>query len=199
MTDKTPDQRLDILDASETDALRGGASFSLAHRMRRAVWGVTWLLLASWTPPPLHPWRRLLLKAFGARMGRRARVYGSARIWYPPNLEMGDYAVMGWDVVCYNQDKVVLEDYAIVSQYSHLVAGTHDIDSPTFQLYTKPIRICRYAWIASNAFVGPGVTAHEGSVLGGCGATFKDLEPWTVYGGNPAKPLRKRRNFLETT
>ena len=181
-----------ILDAGNSGGVHGGAYFSLQHRLFRAVWNVTWLVLAAWTPPPLHAWRRFLLRLFGAKIGRHTRIYGSARIWYPPNLEMGDYSVLGWRVNCYSQGRVVLEEYANVAQYVHLVTGSHDIDSPTFQLYTRPIRICRHAWIASNAFVGPGVTVGEGAVLGGCGVAFKDLEPWTVYAGNPAQPLRKR-------
>ena len=184
-----------ILDASKSGGVHGGAYFSLKHRIFRAVWNIVWLLLASWTPPPLHPWRRFLLRLFGAKIGKHTRIYGSARIWYPPNLEMGDYSVLGWKVNCYSQGKVILEDYANVAQYVHLVTGSHDIDDPSFQLFTKPIRVCRHAWLASDCFVGPGVTVGEGAVLGGRGVAFKDLEPWTVYVGNPAKPIRKRKPF----
>ncbi|WIW47819.1 putative colanic acid biosynthesis acetyltransferase [Bradyrhizobium sp. 62B] len=105
---------------------------------------------------------------------------------------MGDYAVLGWKVNCYSQGEIILEEYANVAQFVHLVTGTHDIEDQSFQLYTKPIRICRHAWIASNAFVGPGVTVGEGAVLGACGVTFKDLEPWSVYVGNPIQKIRAR-------
>jgi putative colanic acid biosynthesis acetyltransferase WcaF len=188
---------LQPLDASQSDALHGGPSFSFGNRVARAVWTVTWLLLAAWTPPPLHGWRRFLLRAFGAKIGRGARVHGSTRIWLPANLEMGDYSILGWNVNCYCQGKVTLEDYAVVSQYAHLVTGTHDFDSPGFQLYTRPIRICRHAWIASDAFVGPGVTVGEGAVLGARGVAFKSLDPWTVYSGNPVQRLRNRRRWTE--
>ncbi|HTM78642.1 MAG TPA: putative colanic acid biosynthesis acetyltransferase [Devosia sp.] len=186
---------IDILDASQGGGVHHGASFSLRHRLYRAVWNIVWLLLAAWTPPPMHGWRRLLLRLFGAQMGHGAKVYGSARIWYPPNLEMGEYAVLGWKVNCYCQGKIVLEAYAIVSQFSHLVSGSHDIDAPNFQLYTKPIHIGRRAWVAANAFVGPGVTIGAGAVLGARGVAFKDLAPWTVYAGNPARAIRARKQI----
>ena len=185
-----------ILDVSDGAAVHGGAYFSLWHRIYRAVWNVAWLLLASWTPPPMHAWRRALLRLFGAKIGRGCRIYGSARIWYPPNLEMGNYSVLGWNVNCYSQGKIILEDYANVAQYVHLVTGSHDIDDPNFQLYTKPIRICRDAWIASDAFIGPGVVVGEGAVLGGRGVTFKSLDPWTVYVGNPARAIKTRKRFV---
>lgn len=185
-----------ILPGVRFDSERRGRTFSWRHLAFRAVWNVAWLLLAAWTPPPFHRWRRLVLIAFGAKIARGARVYGSARIWYPPNLEMGRNAVLGWKVNCYSMDNIVLEDFAEVAQFNHLVTGTHDFNSETFQLYTRPIRICSHAWIAANCFVGPGVTVHEGAVLGACGVTFRDLEPWTVYAGNPAKPIKSRHNFI---
>jgi putative colanic acid biosynthesis acetyltransferase WcaF len=111
---------------------------------------------------------------------------------------MGEGSVLGWQTFAYTMDRVVLEKFAEVSQFTRLITGTHDIDSETFQLTTKPIRICSYAWIAAGCTLGPGVTVSEGAVLGACGVAFRDLDPWTVYGGNPARVIRQRKRFLET-
>ena len=184
-----------ILPGSEFGSVGRARSFAWSHILFRAVWNIIWIVLAAWTPPQLHMWRRLLLNLFGARIAKGARVYGSARIWYPPNLVMGRSAVLGPHVICYSMDRIVLEDFVEVAQYSHLVTGTHDTESETFQLYTKPIRICSHAWLASGCFVGPGVTVGEGAVLGARCVTFKDLEPWTIYAGNPAMRVRARHNF----
>ncbi len=80
----------------------------------------------------------------------------------------------------------------IISQRAHLCAGTHDHRDPAFQLYARPIRIDQDAWIAAEAFIGPGVTVGEGAVLGARGCAFADLDPWTVYSGNPAVSLGPR-------
>jgi putative colanic acid biosynthesis acetyltransferase WcaF len=185
-------QNSDILDTRDGDGL-SRASFSLQHRVFRAAWKVTWLLLASWTPPPLHAWRAMILRAFGARIGAGARVYGSVDVFYPPNLTVGQNAVIGWKVNVYCQGPITLGDGAIVSQFAHLVTGTHDIDDRGFQLITRPITIGANAWVAANAFVGPGVTIGEGAVLGACGVAFRDLPPWTVHAGNPARFIRNRK------
>ncbi len=185
-----------VLDAKQSSSVYGKPSFPLSHRLFRGVWNLTWFLLANWTPPPLHAWRRLLLRLFGARIASTARIYGSARVWYPPNLSMGPYSVIGWGTLVYCQDEVILEEHATVSQRCHLCTGSHDIDDPLFQLITKPITIRRHAWVASDAFVGPGVCLEEGAVLGGRGVTFKSLQPWTVYGGNPASEIRKRKPIV---
>jgi hypothetical protein len=64
------DQRdLGILDAATSGSRQGGPSFALRHRALRVAWGVAWTLLAAWTPAPLHRWRALLLRLFGAQAG----------------------------------------------------------------------------------------------------------------------------------
>jgi putative colanic acid biosynthesis acetyltransferase WcaF len=182
-----------ILDARDAGSLEGGPSFSLGHRLYRLAWGLAWTLLASWTPPPLHAWRRWLLRLFGAKIAPTAVVYGSARVWSPANLVMEAHACLGPGVNCYSMAPIRLGPYALASQGAHLCAGTHDFEDPYFQLIAKPITIGARAWIAAEAFVGPGVVVGEGAVLGARAVAAKDLAPWTVYVGNPAVASRPRR------
>jgi putative colanic acid biosynthesis acetyltransferase WcaF len=191
-SDRADAGALGILDARRSKSVEGGASFSLSHRLFRLVWSVTWFLLAAWTPPPLHGWRRLVLRFFGAKMGKGCRVYSSARIWDPRNLEMGPYSCIGRRVICYSMAKIRFDDYAMVSQGAHLCAGSHDISDPYFQLIVRPIVLGERAWIATEAFVGPGVTVGKGAVLGARGVAFSDLPPWTVSVGNPSRVLKER-------
>ena len=172
--------------------MEGGASFSLRNRLARAAWGLAWLALARWTPVPLHGWRCAVARAFGAQIGRHVRLYPSVRIWWPGNLVLADYACLGPRVICYNQGAVFIGYRAVVSQGAHLCASSHDIDDYHNQLTLRPIRIEAYAWVAADAFVGPRVVVGEGAVLGARGVAMRSLEPWTVYTGNPAAPLRQR-------
>lgn len=181
-----------ILDAALSNPLEGGPSFSLCNRLYRLAWGVTWALLARWTPPQMRGWRRWLLRCFGARLGRGTQVHGSARIWSPANLVMDDFATIGPRATIYAMAPIHLGAYAVVSQGAHLCAGSHDVASPHFQLQARPIRIAARAWVAAEAFVGPGVTIGEGAVLGARGCAMRDLAAWTVYAGNPAVPLKPR-------
>jgi putative colanic acid biosynthesis acetyltransferase WcaF len=183
---------MDILDARTNDTWRGGASFTLRNRVYRVAWSVAWCLLASWTPAPLHGWRRFLLRLFGAKVAPTAGIYPSARIWSPANLEVGDYAFIGPKVIVYSIARITFAPYSLASQGAHLCAGTHDIEDVGFQLQARPIVIGYRAWIAAEAFVGPGVTVGDGAVLGARGCAFQDLEPWTVYVGNPARAIRQR-------
>lgn len=184
-----------ILKGSAFGDASRSRSYAWSHILFRAIWNLVWAVGASWTPPQLYTWRRLLLNVFGAKLAKGARIYGSAKVWYPPNLEMGRGSVIGPGCWVYSMDKIVLEDFAEVAQHVWLLTGTHNTESASFQLYTKPIRICAYAWCAAGSTVGPGVTVGRGAVLGGRAVTFKNLDQWMIYGGNPAKPLRSRRNF----
>ena len=184
---------MSIIDARTADSTEGAASFPLSNRLYRIAWRTTWILLAAWTPPPLFAWRRLLLRLFGANIAPSARVYSTARVWSPANLEMAEHACLGPGAHAYSMALISMGPYALASQGAFLCAGTHDIEHPNFQLRAVPIRIEARAWIAADAFVGPGVVIGEGAVLGARGCAFRNLEPWTVYGGNPAKRLKPRQ------
>jgi putative colanic acid biosynthesis acetyltransferase WcaF len=179
--------------------LRGYSShFSIGHKITRGLWNLVWFLFFLPTPDFLHGWRNFLLKLFGARIGRHAHVYPSVRIWAPWNLTMGEGACLAVGVDCYCVDKIQLGDWAIVSQRAFLCTATHDIRSERFELVTKPIVIGEKAWIAAEAFVGPGVQVGEGAVVGARSAVFNHVDPWTVVRGNPAIQVGKRTSKRPT-
>ncbi|MFM5884206.1 MAG: putative colanic acid biosynthesis acetyltransferase [Novosphingobium sp.] len=184
---------MSLLDADRTRPLEGGASFSLGNRLARVVWGTAWLVLCRFTPPPLHGWRRLVLRAFGARIGRGARVHGSAIIWLPANLELGAQALVGPGARLYNQGRISVGSGTVISQRAHLCASSHDIADPHFQLVLRPIAIGAGCWVAAEAFIGPGVTMHDGAVLGARAVLLGDAEADGVYSGNPAVKIKQRK------
>ena len=156
-------------------------------------WSICWILLARPFPRYMFmPWKRFLLRLFGARISDTVSVYASATIFMPWNLEMGEYSCIGPHVDCYNAAPIVIGSNAVISQRAYLCTASHDITKPTHPQIEKPIMIADKAWVAAEAFVGPGVTVGEGAVVGARGCVFKDVEPWTVVGGNPAKFIKKR-------
>ena len=181
-----------LLKASESTPLSGGPSFTLMSRAHRALWNASWLLLARWTPPFAHPWRRFLLRLFGARIGEGAHIYSSAKIWLPRNLTMDAFACLGPAANCYCIAEVRLGAHVVISQGAELCTGSHDLSDPAFQLVAKPIVVEQGAWIAAGAFVGPGVTIGERAVLGARAVAFKDIPAGSIFIGNPAAFLKAR-------
>src|SRR5258706_4760849 len=92
------------------------SSYTLAHQLARAAWGLVWLLLFRASPRPFHGWRRLLLRLFGARIGPGTRIYPAAIIWAPWNLETGKLVAIANGAEIYNPSLVKLGDYSIISQ-----------------------------------------------------------------------------------
>lgn len=163
------------------------------HQMTRFVWCVVWTIGAKWMPRSMgRGWKRILLKVFGAKMGKNSNVYSTAKIYYPANLIMGDNTCLASDVDCYNVAPIIIEDNVTVSQGAYLCTASHDISDPNHTLVTAPIVVKSQAWVAAEAFVGMGVTIGEGSVVGARAVVVKDVEPWTVVAGNPAKEIKKR-------
>lgn len=168
------------------------SDLSLGNKLLRALWGVVWLLLFRPTPRPLHGWRCFLLRLFGARIGRGVLVYQSVKVWAPWNLEMADGSCLGDDVDCYSVDRVTLGRGAIVSQYSYLCTATHDFTRRARPLVTRPITIGADAWVTADVFIGPGVTVGEGAVVGARATVVRDVEPWVIVAGSPARVVGTR-------
>lgn len=177
-----------LVDISQYDS-----RFSLRNKVGRLAWNlVYWLLFRPFAPGPLRPWRIFLLRSFGARVDRTANVYASCRIWAPWNLRMGKFACLGPGVDCYNQGSISIGDHTIVSQKAYLCASTHDHTQRNFPLVLRPIAIEDQAWVAAEAFIGPGVTVGQGAVVGARSAVFRNVAPWSVVGGNPATFIKNR-------
>ena len=124
----------------------------------------------------------MLLIAFGAKIDRKAYIYARCVIFAPWNLVVGRACI----------GPIRIGNDSVISQGSFLCAASHDISSKMLPLKIAPISIGDNVWIASDAFIGMGVTIGNGAVVGARAAVFKDVEPWTGGGGNPAKFIKKR-------
>ncbi|MGC4097921.1 MAG: hypothetical protein QM706_12460 [Nitrospira sp.] len=157
----------------------------------RVCWRVVWLLAYRPSPKLFHGWRRFLLRSFGAKIAKDAYPHPSVKIWAPWNLEMGSLSSLGPYVDCYCVDKVIIGSHVTISQYGFLCTATHEYRDPRRPLVTSPIVISDRAWVAACVFIGPGVTVGTSAVVGARASVFRDVDPWTVVGGNPARVIRK--------
>jgi putative colanic acid biosynthesis acetyltransferase WcaF len=171
---------------------------SLSNKILRFLWNIISLLLFKPSPIFMHQWRRILLIMFGAKLPKSVRVYPSARIWAPWNLEMGEYSTIANFVDCYCVDKVIIGSYTTISQYSFLCTASHDYESPKLlnkahmPLLSAPINIGNYCWIAADVFVRPGILIGDGAVVFARSSVMNNLFKWKVYSGSPAKFIKNR-------
>lgn len=169
---------------------------SLQTKVRRVFWNAFALFFfRPFITPLFRRWRIAVLKMFGAEIEWDAQVYASAKVWAPWLLKMGHRACIEPCVICYNQDRVEIEDDAVVSQYAYLCTASHDVNmmnTSDKSLVTAPILIRKKAWVGSRAYVGLGVCIGECAVVGATASVYKSVDDYAIVGGNPAKVLKKR-------
>jgi putative colanic acid biosynthesis acetyltransferase WcaF len=110
---------------------------------------------------------------------------------------MEDGSCLGPRSICYSVTRIHLCEDAIISQGVHLCAATHNYRSSSFSLQVAPILVERHAWIAADAFVGPGVTIGAQAVVGARSVVVKDVESASVVAGNPAIVVGRRHPHNE--
>ena len=88
---------------------------------------------------------------------------------------------------------ISIGSHATISQQAYLCSASHDPHDPKFTMLSAPITVGAKAWICARATVMPGVTVGEGAVLALGAVATRDLDPWTIYGGLPARPLGQRQ------
>ena len=161
--------------------------------IRRTIWTfinkTIFRLLPVWTG--YFP-RSLLLKIFGCKMPFKVRVHPSVTIFDPANLEIGFRSCIGPHVEIYNKAMVKIGENTVISQFSRLYTASHDTSSKFLPLVVKPIGIGKWCWIAADAFIGPGVSVEEYSVVGARSVVFKNVPPNSVCMGNPATVIKQR-------
>lgn len=181
------------MDKNKIDLSTYVRASSRREQVLRFCWTFVWALFGRPIPRSLcSGWKRFLLCSFGAKLHSTAKVYSGAKIYAPWNLEMGAYSCIATGVDCYNADKIIIGSHVVISQKVSLYTASHDITSSQSKWISAPIVINDQAWIAAESFIMMGVTIGEGAVIGARAAVFKDVEPWTVVGGNPAKFIKKR-------
>ena len=156
------------------------------------AWWLVQSLLFSTSPQFLYGWRVLLLRLFGAKIGKNVIIRPSVKITYPWKLSIGDNSWVGDYVDLYTLGEINIGKNTVISQRSYICTGSHDFTKIDFPIYARPINIHDSVWIATDVFVAPGVTIHKNAVVGARSSVFNDLAESYVYLGSPAKPVKPR-------
>lgn len=110
----------------------------------------------------------------------------------PWNLILEDRACLAPEAEAYNLAPIILRARCTVAQQAYLCAGTHDLSTPLLPLIVREIVIGEDAFVGARALILPGVTIGEGAVVGAGAVVAKNVAPWMVAVGNPAREIRKR-------
>lgn len=170
----------------------GRPNTPLGDRLRRGLWNGCSRIFFRLSPRVMFGWRVVVLRLFGATMGPGCKIYPKAKIWAPWNLICEDLVAFADDSEIYNPSPMYFGSHAIVSQGAYICGATHLYNEPEFRLVSFPMKFDAYSWICARAMVSPGVNVGEGAILGLGSVATKDLEPFGVYAGSPAKKVKER-------
>ncbi len=161
-------------------------------KVKRTLWYfLNFFFLKSFLPYP-SSFKVLILKVFGAKIGKGVVIKPDVNIKYPWFLEIGDNSWIGEGVWIDNIAQVKIGSNVCVSQGSYILTGNHDYKKESFDLMVKPVVIEDGVWVGAKSVVCPGVTLKSHSILSVGSVLTADTEEYAVYKGNPAVKVRKR-------
>jgi putative colanic acid biosynthesis acetyltransferase WcaF len=164
-----------------------------AGPLKRTLWYYinAWIFNSYWLP--VSNFKCRLLRLFGAKVGKGVNIKPKVNIKYPWKLTIGDNAWIGEEVWIDNLDEVTVGNNCCISQGALLLCGNHNYKVETFDLVTGKITLEAGVWIGAKSVVCPGVTCKSHSVLAVGSVATSNLEPYSIYQGNPAVRKKERK------
>lgn len=141
---------------------------------------------------PFHWLRFFYFSLLGFRLASRATIAMGFQFYRIGNVTIDEGSVVNRSCLFDNRDYIhVGRNVSIARDVAIFTAG-HDPESPLFEMITAPVHIENYAVIFAGAMVMPGVRIGAGAVVYGGAVVTKDVEPMTIVGGVPARPIGRR-------
>ncbi len=160
--------------------------------VKRAIWYFVNILFLKSSIPYPSKIKVILLRMFGAKVGKGVVIKPCVNIKYPWFLEIGNHSWIGEDVWIDNLTYVKIGNSVCISQGAYLCTGSHNYEKSTFDLIVKSIIIEDGAWIGAKAIILPGSRIKTHAVIGAGGVFSGIAKPYSVYFGNPATFAFKR-------
>jgi len=145
--------------------------------------------------------RRSYMKFLGAEIGNHSRI--DMGVYFKDirkNLKIGDYVHINQDSIFLCSGGIEIGNNVSISYRVGLFSDEHDIQSSDFAYISSKIKIEDYVWIAANATIlsgKNGITIGKGAVVCAGAIVTKNVEPFSIVAGVPAKVIGKRKENLE--
>lgn len=142
---------------------------------------------------PSHLFRILMYRLSGIKIGRGSTIHMYARFYDPKNISVGKDCVIGEYAVLDGRARLTIGDHVAISTAVMIYNSEHDIESADFIARNEPVVIDDYVFIGPRVIILPGVTIGHGAVIGAGAVVTRDVAPFAIVGGVPAKTIGERR------
>jgi len=163
-----------------------------SNLIKRAIWRIIGLPILSSSIPGTG-WRKLLLRIFGAKIGRGGRIKPNVKITYPWKIEIGNYCWIGEEVWIDSLEFVKIGNNVCLSQRAFICTGNHDYKSSNFDLISRGIIIDDGCWIGACSVLSPGTKMGKNSVAAIYSLIKGEIQENSIYMGNPAIFIKERK------
>jgi acetyltransferase-like isoleucine patch superfamily enzyme len=145
---------------------------------------------------PSHDIRIFFLRLLGAKIGKKSRIDLHCYLRDASKLEIGTYSHINRRCLINAFEGIKIGNNVSISFNVSILSGGHDVNSPVFKCVGLPIIIDDYAWVGVNATILKGCHIGEGAVIAAGAIVNKDVPPYTIVGGIPAKIIGHRPRGL---
>ena len=188
------------LTASRYEPGRSGrpATFAgLAWKARIAVTTVRNFLLRCTGHLPTNALRvGIYRRLFRMRIGRGARLDTNCVIWGPSRITIGSGSVINRSVLLDGRMPLKIGDNSSISLEVMILTLQHDLAAPDFDSEGSPVEIGDRVFVGARAVILPGIIIGDGAAVAAGAVVTKDVAPYTIVGGNPARPIGTRPRDL---
>jgi len=139
-------------------------------------------------------WRKLILRMFGAKIGKGGKIKPYIRVSEPWNLLIGDHCWLGENIWIDNLANVSIGNRVCISQEVYICTGNHDYKKELFDLILKSIIIEDDCWLAAKSVISPGSILKQGSIATLGSVVSGTLYSNGIYKGNPAIFIKYRND-----
>ncbi len=143
---------------------------------------------------PSHCCRRFFYRLAGIKIGKGSTIHTGARFYDPRNISIGDDSIIGEGVVLDGRDKLIIGNHVDIASDVMIYNSEHDVNNESFSAKNSPVTIEDYVFIGPRVIILAGVTIGRGTVIGAGAVVTKDIPPYAIAGGVPAKIIGERRN-----
>lgn len=138
--------------------------------------------------------RKLVYQLFGLKIGRGSKIHVGARFFELRRIVVGNDTLIGEYSFLDGREKLTIGDHVDIASQVLIYNSEHDINDPAFKAITAPVEIGDYVFIGPRAIILPGVKIGKGAIVAAGAVVTKDVEPYKMVGGVPAKEIGERIN-----
>jgi len=178
-------------------ALKRIAPLQKSYAALMSLWADLRLYLLTCTGYiPFHSIRNFIYRAAGIKLPHTSSLHWRARFFCPEGLAIGNHCTLGNDGFYDARSGITIGNCVDIAAEVRIYTREHDIDAPDFAETGGPVVIQDYAYIGTRVTILPGITIGKGAVVASGAVVTKNVEPFMLVGGVPAKPIRKRSENL---